>query len=488
MLKIVMGKRTKIVCTIGPASRDEATLRAMIRAGMDVARINFAHGTYPEHAADIANIRRIAQEEGATVAVLADLQGPKLRIGAIASESLLLTAGDRLTLTTREASDAEKVVHLPHWELIDEATVGTQLLLDDGELEFVVEEKAADALVCRVVTGGKLRSHKGIAAVGGRSGGTQPAPSRPCAITPKDREDLAFALSQGIDFLALSYVRDADDINELRTLVREVGGEGSDVAIIAKIEKRAAIDHFDAILDAADAIMVARGDLGVEVSVQEVPLHQKTIIRKCNVAGKPVITATQMLQSMVENPRPTRAEASDVANAILDGTDAVMLSAETAVGRHPVEAVVMMATIAATAEQKMLRWVDPAGFGDVEHRHPITDAISDATATIARELDARLIVVSTWSGYTARQVARERPREPIVACTPNKSVVRKLALTWGAIPVLVPQYEGTDEMLKVMANKVLELELAERGDLVVVTGGLPVGGGGRTNFLKVHRL
>jgi pyruvate kinase len=234
--------------------------------------------------------------------------------------------------------------------------------------------------------------------------------------------------------------------------------------------------------------MVARGDLGVEVSVQEVPLHQKAIIRRCNMAGKPVITATQMLQSMIENPRPTRAEATDVANAILDGTDAVMLSGETAIGRDPVCVVEMMTKIARIVEEKMLKWTDPAGFADVKHVNPVTDAISEATCTIAKDLDVHLILTSTWSGYTARQVAKERPRKPIVAMTPSELTARQLALTWGVLPVLVPQYDDTDEMLEIMARTVLESGLGQVGDLVVVTGGIPLGGGGRTNFVKVHRL
>jgi len=472
--------RTKIVCTIGPASRDEVTLRAMIRAGMDVARINFSHGTNDEHTSDIAAIRRLAQDEGATVAVMADLQGPKLRIGTIESEPLVLRRGDRVVLTSRKASKERDEIHLPHPEVIDGVSVGSTLLLDDGTLEFTVEEKKSDRLICQVVVGGELRSHVGIT----------PPGELPhiAAITPKDRDDALFALNQGVDFLALSFVRSARTIQELRWLIQHLADGKPDVGIVAKIEKREALDNFDAILDAADAVMVARGDLGVEVSVQEVPLHQKAIIRKCNSAGKPVITATQMLQSMIDHPRPTRAEASDVANAILDGTDAVMLSAETAVGRYPVRAVEMIAQISNTVEKEALRTRDEVDFAAIKHQHPITDAISDATARLARKIGARLIVTSTWSGYTARQVARERPTEPIVALTPNETVWRRLALTWGVIPVLVEPIENTDEMLQMMQRTVLELGLATQGDLVVVTGGLPLGGGGKTNFLKVHRL
>lgn len=477
---ILEDKRTKIVCTIGPASRDEVTLRAMIRAGMNVARINFSHGTHEEHARNIANIRRIAQEEGAVVAVMADLQGPKLRIGEIEPEPITLKVGDTVTLTTRPATGADNVVNLPHPDLIESVDVGDTLLLDDAALEFVVERKRPNELNCKVIVGGELSSHKGVAAPG--------STMRMSAITEKDKKDALFALEQGVDLLALSFVRSADDIQELGWLIRHLAGADVDVHIVAKIEKREAIDNFDAILDVVDAVMVARGDLGVEVSVQEVPLYQKEIIRKCNLAGKPVITATQMLQSMIENPRPTRAEASDVANAILDGTDAVMLSGETAVGEYPERAVEIMAKIARIVEAKMPERVDRVDFGTVKHRHPITDAISVATCEIAEDLKAKLIVSFTWSGYTARQVAKERPAKPILALSPHDVTCRRLALTWGVLPVLVEQYKGTDEMLENMAHTVLDLGLAEPDDLVVVTGGIPLGGGGRTNFIKVHSL
>ncbi|MBN1287042.1 MAG: pyruvate kinase [Anaerolineae bacterium] len=477
---ILENKRTKIVCTIGPASCDEATLRAMIRAGMNVARINFSHGAYEDHAHNIANIRRIAQEEGAVVAVMADLQGPKLRTGEIEPGPITLRVGDTVTLTTRPATGANNVVNLPHPDLIESVGAGDTLLLDDAALEFVVEKQRPGELVCKVIVGGELSSHKGVSAPG--------STMRMSAITEKDQKDAIFALEQGVDFLALSFVRSANDIQELRWLIRHMAGADADVDIVAKIEKREAISNFDDILDVVDAVMVARGDLGVELSVQEVPLYQKEIIRKCNLAAKPVITATQMLQSMIENPRPTRAEASDVANAILDGTDAVMLSGETAVGKYPVPAVEMMAKIAQIVEAKMPGQIDKVNFGTVKHRHPVTDAISVATCEIAEDLDARLIVSFSWSGYTARQVAKERPRKPIVALSPHDVTCRRLALSWGVLPVLVGQYKSTDEMLENMEHTVLELGLADPGDVVVVTGGIPLGGGGRTNFIKVHAL
>jgi len=470
--------RTKIVCTIGPASRSDGVIRAMIRSGMDVARINFSHGTKEEHREEIERIRRIADEEGATVAILADLQGPKFRIGEL-TRPLDLRKGDRIRLVNGPSDGSENAIPFPHPGLIGSAKVGARLLFDDGLIEAVVREVRPDELVCDVVLGGRLSSHKGVAA----PGGTEDLP----AITDKDRDDARYALSQGVDFIALSFVRSADDLSSLRSLLDGIAG-GGEVAVVAKIEKREAIENIDEIIRASDAVMVARGDLGVELSPQEVPFHQKEIIRRCNRLGIPVITATQMLQSMISSPRPTRAEASDVANAILDGTDAVMLSAETASGSYPVESVEMMREIAAIAERKMPPRFDEVRFDRVEHTHPVTDAISDATVRIADEVGASLIVTSTWSGYTARQIARERPRQPIVALTPNRNVERELALVWGVRPILVEPYEGADGILGIVSKTLVDVGYAEGGDLVVITGGLPVGGGGKTNFIKVHRL
>jgi pyruvate kinase len=326
-----------------------------------------------------------------------------------------------------------------------------------------------------VVVGGRLSSHKGVAA----PGATQYLE----ALTDKDRADAAHAVANDADFVALSFVQSGDDVRALRALLDGLPN-GRAVGIVAKIEKREAIDHLDGILHVADAVMVARGDLGVELSPQEVPMYQKDIIRRANRLGVPVITATQMLQSMIESPRPTRAEASDVANAILDGTDAVMLSAETAVGRYPREAVAMMREIAAIAEHQMPCRMSDVRFGALEHAHPITDA----TVRVADEVGAKLIATSTWSGYTARQVARERPQLPIVALTPNERVRRQLALVWGVQALIVPQYSGTDEMLDVVSRALIDAGRAVSGDLIVVSAGIPFGGGGKTNFLKVHRV
>ena len=365
--------RTKIVCTIGPASSSPEVMRALVRAGMNVARINFSHGDRATHTRSISSLRQIAEQEGRLVAIMADLQGPKLRVGEIEGE-IELRKGEIVTLSSRPQPGAENEIPVPHPELLRDLRVGQTVLLDDGNLELVVAQAGECCLKCRVVTGGRLTSHKGINVPG--------AALHLSTLTPKDREDVAFALEQGIDFLALSFVRRAADVRELRQLLKD---RKADTPIIAKIEKSEALSVFDGILAEADGIMVARGDLGVETPAEEVPFHQKRIISACNRAGKPVITATQMLQTMIENPRPTRAEASDVVNAILDGTDAVMLSGETAVGHHPVEAVETMAAICVNAEAHL-----PHGslLHSESHRHEtITEAISCSAVEIANEVN-----------------------------------------------------------------------------------------------------
>lgn len=480
--KIEHRKRTKIVCTIGPASQEPGMLRAMIRAGMDVARINFSHGAHEIHARNIANVRRVAEEECAVVAILADLPGPKLRLGNLVQDPLELTAGDQVTLTARQELDPEQpfVVPLPHPDVIAELKIGDRLLLDDGQLEFVVRGKPDGDVLCEVVNGTMLSSHKGVSVPD-----TKLSMS---SITEEDREHVKFALEQNVDYIAMSFVRSGDDIRELRWLVRHLKG---DAALIAKIEKAEAITNFDAILDQADGIMVARGDLGVETPAEFVPVHQKKIIRRCNEAGKPVITATQMLQSMIDSPRPTRAESTDVANAIFDGTDAVMLSGETAVGKYPLQSVEMMARIAQIAEQYLHDHVElhPAELSlkelRLEKNRSIPAAISHVTAEIARMLDAKLIVASTWSGYTARRVARVRPSTPILAVTPNRITHQRLALVWGVMPVMVAEFATIDEMIDVVTRTAENEKLVEEGDLMVIIGGVPFGVSSQTNFLKV---
>ncbi|MEE8390360.1 MAG: pyruvate kinase [Anaerolineae bacterium] len=469
--------RTKIICTIGPASSSPDVIRSLIQAGMSVARINFSHGDHATHAQSIATLRQIAEQEGHLVAVMADLQGPKLRVGEIEGGAVELREGDVVALALRPRPGATDEIPVPHPELLHDLRAGQTVLLDDGNLELVVVRASEGSLTCRVIVGGQLVSHKGINVPGAQLSFS--------ALTPKDREEAVFALEQGVDFFALSFVRRAADVCELRQFLKS---QGADVPIIAKIEKPEALAVFDAILAEADGIMVARGDLGVETPAEEVPFHQKRIIRACNQAGKPVITATQMLQTMIEHPRPTRAEASDVVNAILDGTDAVMLSGETAIGRYPVETVETMATICANAEAHLPYSRLLHGESGTDDHGTITEAISRAAVEIASKVKARAIVTATMSGMTARMVARHRPRIPIVAVTPNRATLFRLALVWGVLPVQVTELGSIDDMVDVMVRAARERGVVAWGDPVVLTAGIPFGSGGETNMLQVHVL
>lgn len=483
MLRSLHTKRTKIVATIGPTSDDEDTLRQLIRSGLDVARINFSHGTQTGHAEVIQRIRKVADEERAVVGILADLQGPKIRLGKLEPDAIEIKSGDQIVLTSRENPDQSKrQLPLPHQDFIVDVRAGNRLLLDDGEIEMIVRSTTSDALACEVVIGGILKSRKGVSSPNANL-------SSLSALTEKDREDAVFALEQGVDFMAMSFVRNADDMRELRWLLRHHGG---DVWLIAKIEKFEAIDNFEDILKHSDGIMVARGDLGLEIAAAEVPIQQKRIISLCNQVGKPVITATQMLNSMIESPRPTRAEASDVANAIFDGTDAVMLSGETASGKYPVEAVKTMSAIAEMSEKNLLY------YGSLPDREPArvsrssgnitANAISFATTQIADIVGAKMIVTSTWTGYTARRVARERPATPILCVTPNRATFNRMTLIWGVLPMMVDEFHTIDEMLRVVVNTAQESALVEQDDIMVIIAGVPFGAGGQTNFMKIHRV
>jgi len=469
-------RRTKIVCTIGPATEPEQMLRELIRSGMDVARINFSHGDLAAHERNIANIRKVAGELNRVVAVLQDLQGPRLRIGDLKIPEVPLTAGEVVALTTNPTPTAPQEVPVQGADLSKDVRPGNRILIEEGLIELVVEQVSDGVVYCRVVNGGPLRSRKGINV----PGVTLSVPT----ITDKDRRDLAFGIKTGVDFVALSFVRGADDVRAAREIIRNGGVK---IPLIAKIEKHEAVDAFDEILEEADGIMVARGDLGVEIRLEAVPIVQKTIIQKCNQAGKPVITATQMLNSMIENPRPTRAEVSDVANAIFDGTDAVMLSGETAIGQYPLESVRTMVRIAVEAERD-LPYEQLIAHAWTAKSTTITDSISRATVRIADELGAKAIVTMTTTGYTARMVARNRPRTPIIAATPFDSTRRQLALTWGVQSPLLKEYKDTDELISSAIEVAQSTGLATEGDHIVITGGVPLGIGSRTNFLKVHRL
>ena len=476
-------KHTKIVATIGPASCEPETLRAMIRAGMNVARINFSHGDHAIHGATVDHIRRIADEEGTVVAVLCDIQGPKIRIGDLRTEPMMLSIGDSITLTLEDVVGSNGLVSLPHPEFVQDIQAGTTLLLDDGNLQFSVTETDGRNLVCDVVIGGPLKSRKGVSAPNARL--------TLSAITEKDRADIEFALSKNCDYIAMSFVRSADDIRELKWLMRQLGQEA---ATIAKIEMGEALENIEEIIGVCDGIMVARGDLGIETPAEEVPFHQKRIIKLCNAAAKPVITATQMLESMTENPRPTRAEASDVYNAILDGTDAVMLSAESASGNYPVRSVQVMSEIASIAERDLQSFHSPdtdrlrEGARDVGAREDISAAISKATTDISQVINPRAIVTTTMSGYTTRRVAKERPGTPILCMTPNTTTQRRMALVWGVTPLHVDEFSSIDEMISIIIRAAHDEGLVARGDRLVIIAGVPFGLDGQTNLIKIHTV
>jgi pyruvate kinase len=470
--------RTKIVCTIGPASREPEVLRALMQAGMGVARLNFSHGDQAYHGENLRRIRQVAEEVGKPVAVLMDLQGPKLRVGQMPDEGAVLKEGEEVTLTTRRVTGRPGLIPVQYSRLPAAVSAGDRILLDDGLMELTVLESGPEEVRCRVVVGGVLESNKGINLP--RASVSIPA------ITAKDRDDLRFALEQGADWIALSFVRTAQEVLELKELIREHGDEFP-TPVIAKIEKPEAVDHIDDIIEAADAIMVARGDLGIEASPEEVPMMQKVIIRKCNQAGKPVITATQMLDSMIRNPRPTRAEASDVANAVLDGTDAIMLSGETAIGKYPLEAVRTMVKIAQQAEATSAGPFRPE-LALRPSPHTIAEAVAHATCQTARDLQAAAIVTPTVSGSTAGLIARYRPEMPIVAVTPSAAVQRRLMLTWGVYPLLARRVDNTDQMIADAVAAAREAGYVREGDLVVVTAGAAGYSPGTTNLMKVQRV
>lgn len=473
-----MFRRTKIVATVGPACESEAKLLALMEAGADVFRLNFSHGDQASKAELIRRIRELSRRRQRAVAILGDLQGPKIRTGLMAGGALEIVAGEEVTITTREVRGADRLIPTTFRELPRDVRCGDRVLLDDGLLELEVLEIAGEDVRCRVLVGGVLKDRKGINLPG--TAVTAPA------LTEKDREDLAFCLREGVDWVALSFVRSVADVLELKDLIFQKKGE---LQVIAKIEKPQAVDDFDAILEAADGIMVARGDLGVEMSPEKVPLIQKMIIRKCNEAGKPVITATQMLESMIEHPRPTRAETSDVANAILDGTDAVMLSAETASGKYPFEAVSLMVRVARDVEG------DPVLKDKVFHPIPevlgyrrLSEAISQAACRVAENVGAAAILAFTQTGGTAAMVAKYRPALPIYAVTPSQSVRRRLALYAGVRSLRVDIEGDTEAQIRSVEEAVLAATDLKKGDVVVITMGSPVSAPGTTNLMKVHRL
>jgi pyruvate kinase len=471
-------RRTKIVATIGPASSSPDMIARLLDAGMDVARLNFSHGTHEDHARRIATLREAARTIDRPLAIIQDLQGPKIRTGPLVEGGpVQLGAGDRFDITTREIVGTAKRVSTTYTALPHDVQPGDRILLSDGLIELRVRDSIDDEVRTEVVFGGELREHQGI----NLPGVNVSAP----ALTPKDAADLDFGLAQGVDYVAISFVRRAADI---RNVKQHIAAAGKATPVIAKIEKPEALNDLAAILEAADAIMVARGDLGVEMPPERVPVVQKQVIEAANAAGVPVITATQMLDSMIRNPRPTRAEASDVANAIIDGTDAVMLSGETATGQFPIEAVQMMARIAEAAEAS-------GRHGDIytiaaagAQASSVANAISAAACAIVQTLPVRAIGAFTMSGSTAHLVAHLRPTVPILAFTPNEMVYHRLNLVWGVTPIICDYVDRLDALGSRVGEILLARGFAQPGDTVVMTGGHPIAARGQTNFVKVMQL
>lgn len=465
-------RHSKIVCTIGPASCSPRMISRLLQAGMDVARLNFSHGTHAEHAQNIATLRTAAVEQEKPIAILADLQGPKIRTGPLAgSRPVQLRAGQRFVITTARVLGDTTRVSTTFRPLPSEVHRGDRILLSDGLIELRVLQVRSPEVICEVVNGGALGEHKGINLPGIKL--------RVPALTPKDREDLAFALKHGANYIAVSFVRRPEDVLLAKSLVRRAG---KTTPVIAKLEKPEAIENLDDILRASDGVMVARGDLGVEMSPERVPVVQKTIIARARHFRRPVITATQMLESMTENPRPTRAEASDVANAIFDGSDAVMLSAETASGKYPVEAVSMMARIIEEAEAS--DWQPPRRVPMEKLKVPET--VAELVCHASRELHMKLIAVFTHSGFTARLVSCYRPSVPIIAFSPEADTRRRMALIWGVMPRHIPDVRKIDGLAAISEKRLLEERLVRKGDVIGIVAGTPMGIRGTTNFMKFH--
>ncbi|AIQ73447.1 MULTISPECIES: pyruvate kinase [Paenibacillus] len=470
-------RKSKIVCTIGPASESLENIKKLILAGMNVARLNFSHGDFEEHGARINTIRQASKELNKTVAILLDTKGPEIRTGKLEVEPIELVQDEYLTLTTEEILGNQDRISITYSELPNDVQVGSTILIDDGLIGLTVVDIQGTEIKTRIVNGGTIKSKKGVNVPGVNI-------SLP-GITEKDTNDILFGIEQDIDFIAASFVRKASDVQEIRELLEK--NNASHIQIISKIENQQGVDNLDEILEASDGLMVARGDLGVEIPAEDVPLAQKLMIQKCNVAGKPVITATQMLDSMQRNPRPTRAEASDVANAILDGTDAIMLSGETAAGKYPVESVLTMSRIAEKAESA-LNHHEIFMKQQTAQETTVTEAISQSVAISALDLNAKAIISSTVTGHTARVVSKYRPKAPIIAVTTQERTMRQLSLVWGVTPVFGQVASSTDELLETAIKGGKDSGLVQTGDLVVITAGIPLGRSGSTNLVKVSTI
>ena len=470
-------RKTKIVCTLGPSTDREGVLKEMILAGMNVARFNFSHGTHAEHKARLDALKALREELDAPVAAMLDTKGPEIRLKNFAEGSVNLTAGQEFTLTTAEVEGDVHRCSITYGELPNDVKTGDTILLDDGLVRLTVLETTGTEIRCRVENNGVMKNHKGVNVPGVQL--NMPYMSQ------RDREDLLFGVEQGFDYVAASFVRSAADVRELRSLLDKAG---SRIRIIAKIENQEGVSNLPEILDAADGIMVARGDMGVEIDFTEIPIIQKDMIAQCVACGKPVITATQMLDSMMENPRPTRAEITDVANAIYDGTSAIMLSGETAAGRYPVEAVKTMDAIARRTEGDINHGKRMSQMSGSRKRLSVAAAMAHAACTTAQEIGADAILTVSQSGTTARLVSRFHPGTPIVACLLDQQVRRQMALYWGVAPIMMPYVNSTDELVSKAVEAAEAAGLVNRGDLAVVTAGVPVGLAGTTNMIRIQQV
>ncbi|MCC0686262.1 pyruvate kinase [Clostridioides sp. ZZV15-6383] len=467
-------KKTKIVCTLGPASQSEEVLTQLMQNGLNVCRFNFSHGSHEEHKERIDMAKKVREKLNKPVAILLDTKGPEIRTGNFEDPEVFLEEGQKFTITMKDIIGTKEMCTVSYKGLAEDVKAGDSILIDDGLVGLRVKEINGEDIVCIVENSGVVKNHKGVNVPGVKI-------NLP-AITPKDISDIEFGISQGIDYIAASFVRKASDVLAIREVLEN--NNATDIQIISKIENQEGVENLDEILKVSDGIMVARGDLGVEIPTEEMPIVQKMMIKKCNELAKPVVTATQMLDSMIRNPRPTRAEVTDVANAIYDGTDAIMLSGETAAGKYPVEAVKMMATIAKRTEETLDydRLLKEHGTNNVT----VTDAISHATCTTAVDLNASAIITSTSSGYTARMVSKFRPKSPIIATTNNEKTMNKLALTWGVYPIKSSVAGNTDEVIEKAIEAARQADYIDNGELVVITAGVPVGVSGTTNLIKVH--
>ncbi|NLL48401.1 MAG: pyruvate kinase [Firmicutes bacterium] len=469
-------RKTKIVCTIGPASESPETIRALLRAGMNVARLNFSHGSLDEHLQRINNLREAARELGVNLALLLDIQGPKIRVGRLKNGPIELIPGQEYTLTVEPYEGDETKIHVDYPHLNRDLRPGSVIYIDDGLLELRVQEINGPDVSCQVVIGGELSSRKGISLPG--------VDVDLPAITREDAEHIRFGVKHGVDWIAASFVRKAEHVQAVREMIEAAGGHQK---IIAKIESNSGLRNIDEIVAAADGIMVARGDLGVEIPAEEVPLAQRMLIRKCNRAGKPVITATQMLDSMIRNPRPTRAEVTDVSNAIFEGTDCVMLSGETAMGRYPVRAVQVMDKIALRMEQVI-------DYGSVlrektnEGRSEVDQAVTLAACQVTNDLNLNTLICATYSGATARSISQKRPKAAILAISPNEHVVRQLAMSWGVIAIHQEQMGDVEESLREAIQNAIERGFVALGDVVTIITGSSFGVPGTTNMLQVRKV